>query len=85
MSLEDLKRLTLSVQALWMFAPGGSPELSPIISLPFLAMTSELFYSAQTSDPVIFPYCGKLLCCQLYPENRTYKRELSQFSSTKLT
>ena len=41
MSLEDLKTLTLSVQALWMFTPGSSPEVSPIISLP-LAVTSEL-------------------------------------------
>ena len=84
-SLEDLKTLTLSVQALWMFTPGSSPEVSPIISFPFLAVTSELFYSAQTSDTVIFSYCGKWLCCWLYPENRTYKKELSQFSSTKLT
>lgn len=33
-SLEDLKTLTLSVQALWMFTIGSSPEVSPIISFP---------------------------------------------------
>lgn len=55
-SLEDLKTLTLSVQALWMFTPGSRSRVSPIISFPFLVVTSELFYSAQTSDTVIFSY-----------------------------
>lgn len=71
MRLEDLKTLTLSVQAQWMFTPGDTPsEFLPFISFPFSAVTSELFYSAQTSDLVIFPYSWEMTLPSTVPRKQ---------------
>ena len=77
MSLEDLKTLTLSVQALWMFTPGSSPEVSPIISLP-LAVTSELTL-LRLLTLSFFPTVGNDSVVDYTPKTELIKRNFLSF------